>query len=529
MSGKRTDMHRLQELVRLHRQGTSARDAARLLGMSRNTAREYREALAASGLLDGHVAELPDLEVLKASLPVRAGPQETSSVEAWVPRIRPLLTRQAGPRAIYDCLRSTDPDFKGSLSAVKRLCLRLGRELGVQPDDVAIPVETAAGEVAQVDFGYVGLVFDVVTQMPRKGWVFVMVLGRSRHQFAKVVFDQRAETWQQLHVEAFAFFGGVPRVIVPDNLKAAVIRAAFGPEEDPQLHRSYREIARFYGFKIDPAPPRDPEKKGKVEAGVKYVRNSFFATVEGGIGIEEMNRRLRTWVLEVAGKRVHGTTHQRPLEAYEAEERHAMLGLPASPYVPVIWKTARVHTDSHIVFDKRLYSVPFRHLHKEAWIRATPESVTVYVNDERVATHDRRGRELRSTEDAHLPAGRVAHRHRGEAFWTTRAGMLGEHVAALIVELFATKDALNPLRAVQAIVTLLEKHPKDRANNAARRARHFGVHNYRGVADILRNALDFEALPPDLPFPTPPPANPRFARDVGKMLATKKETRNDWN
>ncbi|MDP2311517.1 MAG: DDE-type integrase/transposase/recombinase [Pseudomonadota bacterium] len=178
--------------------------------------------LGAAGLLDGLVEVLPELEVLKAALPPRAGPQETSSVEAWVPRIRPLLTRHAGPRAIYDCLRSTDPDFKGSLSAVKRLCLRLGRELGAQPDDVAIPVDTDAGETAQVDFGYVGLVFDAVTQTRRKGWVFVMVLGHSRHQLAKVVFDQRAETWQQLHVEAFTFFGGVPKSIVPDNLKAAV-------------------------------------------------------------------------------------------------------------------------------------------------------------------------------------------------------------------------------------------------------------------------------------------------------------------
>ena len=164
MSAKRTDMHRLQELVRLHRQGTSTREAARLLGMSRNTAREYREALAAAGLLAGGLDALPEVEVLKAALPPRVGPQEVSSVEAWVPLIRPLLTRPAGPRAIYDCLRSTDPAFQGSLSAVKRLCLRLARDLGVQPEDVPIPVDTDVCEVAQVDFGYVGLVFDEATK-----------------------------------------------------------------------------------------------------------------------------------------------------------------------------------------------------------------------------------------------------------------------------------------------------------------------------------------------------------------------------
>lgn len=359
MSAQRISMHRLQELVRLHRQGTSTREAARLLGMSRNTAREYREALASAGLLDGLVEVLPELDELKAALPVRAGPQETSTVEGWVPRILPLLARHAGPRAIYDRLRSTDPDFRGSLSAVKRLCLRLGKELGVQPEDVAIPVDTDAGEVAQVDFGYVVMVFDASAQVLRKGWVFVMVLGHSRHQFAKVVFDQRAETWQQLHVAAFAFFGGVPRVIVPDNLKAAVIRAAFTTGDEPDLHRGYRELARFYAFKIDPTPPRDPEKKGKVEAGVKYASGNFFATVEEGLDLDELNRRLRTWVLEVAGKRVHGTPHRRPIEVFEGEERTALLPLPPTAYVPVIWEKVRVHTDSHVVFDRRLYSVPF--------------------------------------------------------------------------------------------------------------------------------------------------------------------------
>jgi transposase len=98
-----------------------------------------------------------------------------------------------------------------------------------------------------------------------------MVLSYSRHQFARVVFDQRTETWLRLHVEAFAALGGVPRVVVPDNLKAAVIRGAFGASEEPTLNRSYRELARHYGFKIDPAPPLKPEKKGKVESGVKWT------------------------------------------------------------------------------------------------------------------------------------------------------------------------------------------------------------------------------------------------------------------
>ena len=104
-----------------------------------------------------------------------------------------------------------------------------------------------------------------------------MVLGYSRHMVARLVFDQSSETWQRLHIEAFAELGGVVETVVPDNLKAAVIRASFGVDPEPDdLNRSYREIARHYGFKVNPTPPRDPGEKGKVESGVKYVKGNFF-------------------------------------------------------------------------------------------------------------------------------------------------------------------------------------------------------------------------------------------------------------
>jgi len=187
-----------------------------------------------------------------------------------------------------------------------------------------------------------------------------MVLGHSRHMFARAVFDQRAETWQQLHVEAFAHFRGVPKVIVPDNLKAAVVKAAFSTGDDPSLHRGYAELARHYGFTIDPAPPRDPEKKGKVEAGAKYVGINFLATLPEGLDRDEANRRLDRWVMEVAGRRVHGTTRQQPLKAFEEEERGSLLPLPTQPYRITIWRKLLVHRDTHVAFDGRFYSVPFR-------------------------------------------------------------------------------------------------------------------------------------------------------------------------
>ncbi|MFN3327082.1 MAG: IS21 family transposase, partial [Bryobacteraceae bacterium] len=512
----------------LHRLGTGAREVARLLGISPNTEREYRIAFSKAGLLAGAVDDLPTLEALRATLPKTVPRQQTSTVEDWSTEVKRLVDKGCEARAIHDHLQRERSDFKGSYYAVKRLVARLRRAEGVKPADVAIPVETAPGEVAQVDFGYVGKLYDPETETLRKAWVFVMVLGYSRHQFARVVFDQRSETWLGLHAQAFAFFGGVPATIVPDNLKAAVTRCAFGLGEDPGLHRSYVDLARFYGFKVDPAPPRDPEKKGKVEAGVKYVARNFFAPRDAEEDITVANAALATWVLETAGRRRHGTTGRAPLQLFEAEERAAMKPLPPTGWVAVSWRKAKVHRDAHVAFDRRFYSVPWRNIGKEAWVRATPHAVDIYVDDTRVAAHARHGKSAWSTQEAHLPEGRVDLRHRSRSHWESRARVLGEEVAAWVGERFDGADAMSPLRAVQAVVTLLEQYPRERANNAARRARHFGIQDYRGMKDILKKALDFEPLPPPLfapPAPALPP--PRFARPTSQLLASIQKVSHD--
>ena len=152
MSKGRIEMHRLQDLVRLHRQKTGARETARLLGMGPNTERQYREAIAKAGLLDGAAGTLPSLEELKAAViaahPPALPPQQVTSLERYREVIVAHVEKGLGPRAIFDRLRMEHADFDGSHSAVKRLFRALRRARGVQAEDVAIPVETAAGEIA---------------------------------------------------------------------------------------------------------------------------------------------------------------------------------------------------------------------------------------------------------------------------------------------------------------------------------------------------------------------------------------------
>jgi transposase len=400
-----------------------------------------------------------------------------------------------GPTAIHDYLRLQQaPQYTGSLSAVKRLCARLDRERGPLATDVAIPVETAPGEVAQVDFGYTGRRYDPQRGERRKCWLFLMTLGFSRHMFGALVFDQKSTTWLRLHVEAFEYFGGVPRVIVPDNLKAAVVRAAFGVDDEITLHRSYRELARHYGFQVDPTPPCSPQKKGKVEAGVKYVKRNFLATWET-VDIHEDRRQLRRWLEEIAGQRRHGRTGRQPRALFDEQEQPALLPLPSTRWEAVVWKKATLHRDSHVQVDGAFYSAPWRFLHQELWVRCARHHVAIYHLDEHLWTHARVGRGERSTVDEHLPEHRVDLRHRSREHWIARARAIGPEVEHLAEEIFGRDDVLLQLRKVQAVVSHLEVFPPERAQAAARRALAFGCIDYRSIKNILREGLDLLPLP----------------------------------
>jgi len=518
MSMRRVEMDRLQELVRLHRMGTGAREVARVLGMSPNTEREYRNALDAEGFLVGPVDDLPLLEVLRAAierrLPANAPPQMVSSVDSLRDQIESLAEKGLGPQATHDRLRLEDASFTASFWAVRAAFRRWRKARGVRAEDVAIPVETAAGEVAQVDFGYVGKLYDAASGLLRKAWAFVMVLGYSRRMVVRLCFDQKIETWLRVHVEAFAELGGAPATIVPDNLKAAVVRAAFGVDGAASLNRSYRELARHYGIKIDPAPIYAPKKKGKVESGVKYVKGNFFVG-RGEADADETRNELQRWVDEIANQRIHGTTRRRPRELFDTEESAALRPLPAHRYELVVWHKARVHQDSHVGFDRRLYSVPWRLIKQEVWLRASPKTIDIYADDARVAMHSRRGRTVRSTCDEHLPADRAPWRHRHRAYWEERADRIAPEVGAYIRAVFDSDDVLSMLRVVQSIVAHVEKFPVERAVAACVRAHHHGSYQYRTIKNILRDGLDLKPLakPTSAPLTTP-----RFARPIGDLF-----------
>ena len=494
-----------------------------MLSMSPNTERRYRQALEPEGLLSGDPEALPALDALRATVIENLGDEGAaaapSSVDHWRDDIEAMTKRGAGPTAIHDALRLKD-DYQGSLSVVKRMALGIKASRGVSADDVVIPVLTAPGEVAEVDFGCVGKLDDPTTGTARKAWIFVMVLGFSRHMYVRIVFDQTVRTWIDCHQRAFVALDGVPRVVVPDNLKSAVIRAAFSPEDDIELNRSYRDIARHFGFKIDPTLPRSPKHKGKVESGVKYVKNNFFKPRDFSDGtIESAQRELDQWQREIAAERIHGTTGRRPREVFDSEEKSLLLPLPRAPFEMAEWKKTKVHTDSHVLFGGRMYSVPWRFIGNAVWIKGTPSTVLVYANDVRIATHQRRGLSQRSTVENHLPEGRRDYRERHREYWEKKAVAMAPAIGEDILGVFDSDGVLLQLRTAQNILRHLEGFPRERAIKACERAHYYSNFKYGEVKDILHKGLDRIPLPIPAPAPQDPAAPlPRFARQASDIV-----------
>ena len=214
--------------------------------------------------------------------------------------------------------------------------------------------DTAPGEVAELDFGRLGLVPDPETGRRRTVWALIVVLAYSRHSFVWPTFSQKLEDVIAGLEAAWSFFGGVPRYLGMDNFPAA---AAGADALHPRFTRGFLEYSQHRGFICDPARVRHPKDKPRVERSVQYVRERLF---KGGnfSGLAHLREESARWCRDVAGRRVHGTTRRQPLAVFNEEERHTLLPWDEEPYEITHWRTVKVHPDHHVACQYALYSVP---------------------------------------------------------------------------------------------------------------------------------------------------------------------------
>jgi transposase len=521
MAGRRKRVLDVREMVRRFRLQESDRVVAHDLGANRRTIMKYRKIAREAGWLDA--PEMPperDVAALLATLAPQASPHGPEScVEPHRATVLALRQRKVEMLALWQILRDNH-GFTGSYSSVTRFVHRL------EPDtpEACVRIETAPGEEAQVDFGYAGEHVDGRTGESRRAWAFVMTLSYSRHQYVELVFDQKVETWVALHVRAFEFFGGVPRRVVPDNLKAAVVRASF---HDPEIQRSYRELDEHYGFTVAPCRPATPEHKGKVESGVHYVKRNalagrFFPNVEAA------NEYLRQWIMTRAGTRDHGTTHEAPLARVEVE-RPALLPLPVVRYEPAVWKVVKLHPDCHVSFEKSCYSAPHRLVGRKLLLRATAGRVEIYHEHERVASHSRAPEPgQRVTNAVHYPPTHLAGFLASPVRLREQAAAVGKATAELVGKMLEEKP-VDRLRAAQGILNFQKRYGPARLEAACRRALVFGEASYRTVRSILRQGLENAPLPPEAQSAGPVPKTSTFARSVHDIAQGIQQRRAAWN
>jgi hypothetical protein len=328
-----------------------------------------------------------------------------------------------------------------SLASLKRwVAANLPEEVNRNKVTV-LGADAVAGGQAQIDYGMLGTWTDPLSGKRHRVWAFVMVLAFSRLMFVRPVLRMDQAAWTRAHVEAFAFFGGVPARLVPDNLKT------------------------------------------RVERPMPYVRDSFWRGREF-TSIEQMQAEAIRWCTEVAGQRqCRPLAGAAPAAVFAAAEAEALKPLPVQPFVLAVWSRAKVGPDIHIKAGKSLYSVPWRHIGHQVDVRSTAATVQIFCCNELVATHVFKSRG-KQTDMAHYPPEKIAFNMKNPAWCRRRASLIGPACVEVISELLAV-NALYRLRSAQGVLGLADKHGAGRLEKACERAIRVGDPSYRTIKGIL--------------------------------------------
>ncbi len=472
---------------------------ARSLGYSRPTVRKYIRAAQQVGLHQ-HIRQRGEAEWERlasdavASVAVARAPGTATSEVASFHEYLEQRVGQVRPSVLHQRLRD-EQGLGASWATFYRYVqrewperLRPERAATVRLDD------PPPGCEAQVDFFYMGRWCDPETGRERRVYGFLMTLSHSRHQFLYPVLSEDGSSWLAGHVEAFRFFGGAPKRLVPDNLSAGILRA---DRYDPRVNRAYSELARHYGCIVDPSRAAHPKDKPRVERQVSYARESFFRGREFA-SLEEMRREAARWATSVAGRRVHGTTAERPLEAFLQRESAGLLPLPVRHWELVEWTSAKVHSDCHLQADRARYSVPYRYIGRQLDVRLGSDTVEVYDGATLVTSHVRRP-SGRATRLEHYPEAGQAFLRATPAECRGRAVRIGPATAELVNALLAT-ETLHHRREAQAVLRLADRYEPERLERACRRALDAADGRLRTVRGILERGLD-AVLPEEIPMP----------------------------
>jgi transposase len=348
-----------------------------------------------------------------------------------------------------------------------------------------------AGEKLFVDWaGDTVALFDAATGEERRAHVFVAALGASNYTYAEARWSETLPDWIGAHVNMLAAIGGVPKALVPDNLKAGITKPS---RYEPSINRTYQDFADHYGCVVLPARVRKPRDKAKVEVAVQIVERFVVAKLRNRtfFSLVALNAAIRDCVAAINARMMRHVGRSRA-ELLEMLDRPALGALPAVPYSYAEWKRARVALDYHIEIAGHFYSVPSRLIREIVEVRITSVMVEIFHKGQRIASHMRSGvRNRHTTITEHMPSA-----HRRYAEWSP-AKMMSEaaKIGSATVALFAAIMKAKPhpeqgFRSCLGIINLVKSYGAARVEAACRRGNDIGATTYGSIASILKNGLD---------------------------------------
>lgn len=467
--------------------GRSQAQIANSLGLDRKTVRKYLGPVTAAGLVPG-------------GPPVMNEAQWRAKAASWFPVVvdkglrqvswpaigahRDYISAQLAAGVTVSTIHQRLVDEHALVASVASVRRWVGGNLPEEARRAQVrvlrPGPVEPGSEAQIDYGRLGVWTDPATGRRHTVQAFVMVLACSRYMFVRPVLRMDQEAWTRCHVEAFAFFAGVPARLVPDNLKTGVAKPDL---YDPQINRSYAELAAHYGTLVDPARAFKPKDKPRVERPMPYVRDSFWRG-RAFTSLADMQSGAVRWCQDVAGARsCRSLDGAAPAAVFAAVEAPALGPLPTTPFVLATWSTGKVGPDIHIKVGPTLYSVPWRLIGQQVHARSTATMVQVVVEGKVAATHVRRERG-RSTNVEHYPPERIAFHMRTPTWCRQTAEQVGPACTDVVATLLEI-NALFRLRAAQGVLGLRDKHTPARLEAACAKAIAVGDPSYRTIKGIL--------------------------------------------
>lgn len=486
-------------IATLAARGWSQRRIARELGIHRETVGRYLQQpdpkpakvpIGSGADSDSEPAKLSvgsenDSEAKPAKVPIGVAPRSRSQCEPWRDKLEQGVKSGLSAQRLYQDL-VVEHQFDGGYDAVKRFVRQLRQ---AQPIPF-VRMEVGPGEEAQVDFGQGAWV--MVDGKRKRPHLFRIVLSHSRKGYSEVVWRQTTESFIRCLENAFRYFGGAPKTLVIDNLRAAVTRSDW---YDPELNAKVEEFCRHYGAVILPTRPAMPHHKGKVESGVKYAQDNALKGRTFNT-LTEQNLFLLEWESNVADTRIHGTMRQQVGKVFKEVEKPKLLPLPASLF-PVFEEAPRmVHGDGYVELKRAYYSVPPEYVGRKVWVRWESRLVRVFnQRREQIATHvlAEPGKFITDPNHLHSPKRRVIQHSLDHLL--DRARLIGQHTGTWAEAMIQQRGPIGT-RVLHGLLALAQKHPVKTLEQAAQKALHHGAWRLKDLRVLLEQTgpvpqLDF--------------------------------------